>query len=143
MKKITDVKNKLTHITWYDHNQTLNLLNFYCNTLQINCKQIDFFGFYLFAMRFWHIEILQNCNNFFWKCNKWNAIKYFGIFMVCYFQCAINSILLHCNLFAISLWFIWQCLIIIGIIYFPNAKRVLFFVLFFSIFTFIFTFKNS
>ena len=32
--------------------------------IAINCKKIDFLGFYLFAIRIWLIEILQYCNKF-------------------------------------------------------------------------------
>ena len=58
----------------FDYDQILNLLNFYCNKLQINRFFWD--SFYLH----WDSGILKYCNfcnKFRWKCNKWTAIKYF------------------------------------------------------------------
>ena len=61
--------------------QTLNLLNFYCNKLQIN-------RFFLNSIYLqWDSGILKYCNvaiSFWWKCNKWNAINYFEISNICH-----------------------------------------------------------
>ena len=50
----------------------LDFIDFFYNKL--DCKKIDFLKLYLFAIIFSLIEI-----NFWWKCDKSNAIKYFEL----------------------------------------------------------------